>query len=154
MHSLSGVYSDQWPADTVWPLSALPVAGMAMAMKWLQAGNVQSLNPLSRLALHTRPGPPTRSQNILMRILEIIHRKPGPDTRGHAPLIDDALRAEYDQRTIKKTIASIDEESRGISLCFEEDRASKRFEILSDSNSFRSFVGKVSLTHSRSLTLS
>ena len=98
--------------------------------------------------------PPTRSQNILMRILEIIHRKPGPDTRGHAPLIDDALRAEYDQRTIKKTIASIDEESRGISLCFEEDRASKRFEILSDSNSFRSFVGKVSLTHSRSLTLS
>ena len=119
------------------------------------AGNVQSLHPLSRLAVHTRPAwPPTRSQNILMGIREIIHRKPGPDTRGHAPLIDDALRPEYDQRTIKKTIASIDEESRGISLCFVEDRASKRFEILSDSNSFRSFVGKVSLTHSRSLTLS
>ena len=69
-------------------------------------------------------------------------------------MTDDALRAEYDQRTIKKTIASIDRESRGIILCFEEHRASKRFEILSDSNSFRSFVGKVTLTHLRSLTLS
>ena len=67
---------------------------------------------------------------------------------------NDALPAEYNLRTIKKTIASIDEESRGIILCFEGDRASKRFEILSDSNSFRSFVGKVSLTHLRSLTLS
>ena len=69
-------------------------------------------------------------------------------------MIDDALRPEYEQRTIKKTIASIDKESRGIIFCVEEHRASKRFEILSDSHSFRSFVGKVSLTHLRSLTLS
>ena len=126
-----------------------------MAMKMAMAGNVQARLPA---AYQGQPGwAPTRSrsQNILTEIIEMIYTgNPGPDTRGHAPMSDDALCVEYNLRTIKKTIASIDEESSGIILCFEGDRAGKRFEILSDSNSFRSFVGKVSLTHSRSLTAS